>query len=331
MGTKRVTDLIVEMRFGSHLYGTATPRSDTDVKAVYLPASRDILLQRVPISITRARAKAPGEKNAPEDTDFEAYSLQRYLTLLAEGQTVALDMLFAPDEAMLREPAPLWRGIQAAAPKLLSRRAGALMRYCRRQANTFGIKGLRVAAARQALAVLERAERDLGTVAPLAQAEDWLLPLLSPPHIEFEDMEMPGGRLVRHLTVCGKRMPFTGTIKTAVATTRKLVNAYGERARQAELNGGVDWKALSHAVRVGREAVALFRTGRIVFPLPYAAELLAIKQGERAYEGVAAEIERLLSEVEAAAAASYLPDAPDFGFIEEFVARAYRQKVFEDK
>jgi transposase len=32
-------DLIVEMRFGSHLYGTATPQSDLDFKAVYLPAA----------------------------------------------------------------------------------------------------------------------------------------------------------------------------------------------------------------------------------------------------------------------------------------------------
>jgi len=40
-------DLIVDMRFGSHLYGTATPESDLDCKAVCLPGARDILLQRV--------------------------------------------------------------------------------------------------------------------------------------------------------------------------------------------------------------------------------------------------------------------------------------------
>lgn len=322
-------DLIVEMRFGSHLYGTATPRSDTDVKAVYLPSARDILLQRVPGSVVHARAKMPGEKNKADDTDFDAFSLQRYLELLAEGQTMALDMLFAPDGVMLRPPAPLWREIQAAAPQLLSRRSASFLRYCRRQADAFGIKGLRVAAAQQALAVLETAERELGSTAPLAQAEERLAALLAPPHIVFEDMEMPGGRLVRHLEVCGKRMPFTGSVKTACATVRKLVNAYGDRARQAELNEGVDWKALSHAVRVGREAVDLFRTGRIVFPLPYAAELLAIKQGERAYEDVAAEIERLLGAVESAAAISCLPEAPDLAFIEDFVARAYRTKILE--
>jgi RNA repair pathway DNA polymerase beta family len=31
-------DLVVKMRFGSHLYGTATPESDLDLKGVYLPS-----------------------------------------------------------------------------------------------------------------------------------------------------------------------------------------------------------------------------------------------------------------------------------------------------
>lgn len=322
-------DLIVEMRFGSHLYGTATTQSDTDVKAVFVPSARDILLQRAPAGVTRGRAKASGERNTADDTDFEAYSLQRYLGLLAEGQIVALDMFFAPDSVMLREPAPLWRDLQAAAARLLSRQTRSLLRYCRRQANTFGIKGLRVAAAGQALAVLEAAERDFGPGAPLAQAEERLAAALVPPFVGFVDMEMPGGKMVRHLEVCGKRVPFTTAIKTAVAVARKLVNAYGTRARQAEANEGVDWKALSHAVRVGRESLDLFRTGRIVFPLPYAADLLAIKQGERPYEAVAAEIEYLLGAVEEAAAASSLPEEPDFDFIEDLVMQAYAQKIQE--
>jgi predicted nucleotidyltransferase len=51
-------DLIVAMRFGSHLYGTATPQSDLDYKAVYLPEARDILVQRVQSTVSRSRADA---------------------------------------------------------------------------------------------------------------------------------------------------------------------------------------------------------------------------------------------------------------------------------
>jgi len=85
--------------------------------------------------------------------------------------------------------------------------------------------------------------------------------------------------------VCGKKMPFTSSIKSAREIAQRLVNDYGQRALQAERSEGIDWKALSHAVRVGREALELLHTGKITLPLPYAAEILAIKQGERIYEG----------------------------------------------
>src|SRR5579864_3605760 len=101
-------DLIVEMRCGSHLYGTETSDSDLDLKGVYLPDGRDILLRHVKATVTSNRAKAAGEKNTTADVDREVYSLQRYLQLLADGQTVALDMLFAPEAAMTIQPSSLW-------------------------------------------------------------------------------------------------------------------------------------------------------------------------------------------------------------------------------
>jgi hypothetical protein len=105
------------------------------------------------------------------------------------------------------------------------------------------------------------------------------------------------------------------------------VNEYGQRALQAERNEGIDWKALSHAVRVGREALELLQTGKITFPLSCVAEILSIKRGELTYEKVAKTIDELLIEVEAAALGSSLREEPDFAFIDDLVARAYRGQV----
>ncbi len=199
-------DLIVEMQFGSHLYGTATPQSDLDFKAVYLPDARDILLQRVQNTVTHAPDKLDGEKNAPGDVDREIHSLQRYLELLAEGQTMALDMLFAPESAMTRPPSALWLEIQANAPRLVKRRASAFLRYCRQQANKYGIKGSRVSAARQALAVLVDAEAKYGTAAKLAVAETELEAAIGiSEHVTLIDLPSPADTLVRHFEVCGKK------------------------------------------------------------------------------------------------------------------------------
>jgi hypothetical protein len=319
-------DLIMEIRFGSHLYGTATPQSDFDFKGVYIPDAREILLQRVRDNISISPEKAAGVRNNAGDIDREFFSLQRYMNLLAEGQTMALDMLFAPDTAMTVAPVPIWREIQRNAHRLVTRRPSAFLRYCRQQANKYGIKGRRIAVARQMLAVLTTAEAAFGTTARLGTIEPELSAFASA-HVTFIDVPTPGGHIVRHLELCGKKMPFTSSIKTAREIAQRLVDEYGQRALQAEQNQGVDWKALSHAVRVGREALELFTTGRIHFPLSCAAELLAIKRGELSYETVAETIEQLLVRVEAAADASSLPEAPDQDFIDDLVARAYRDKI----
>lgn len=322
-------DLIVEMRYGSHLYGTDTPQSDIDLKSVYVPSARDILLQRVRPTIVLVPPRLPGQKSAPGEVERETYSLQRFLGLLAEGQTMALDMLFAPDSAMTVAPAPLWHEIQANAHRLVSKRASAFLGYCRRQANTYGVKGTRVAAARKALEVISAGEARIGAAAKLGEMAGELEALTATEHIAFVERPLPGGATLRHLDVCDHKAPFTASIKTAREMLERLVDEYGQRALQAERNEGVDWKALSHAVRIGREAVELFETGRIVFPLRYAAHLLQIKLGELPYVQVADEIERLLGEVETAAAASSLPEEPDRAFIDELVARIHAQRVTE--
>lgn len=320
--------LIVELWVGSHLYGTATALSDLDYKGVYVPDAREILLQRVRGTISQTQPKARGEKNAAGDVDREFYSLQRYLELLAEGQMVALDMLFAPDTVMLRDPESQWREIQANSDRLVTRRAASFVRYCRQQAKKYGGKGSRLAAARGALAMLAAAEARGGPAARLSTAEtDAVAFAAATEHVSLPDIEMPGGRLVRHLEVCGRKIPFTSSIKSAREMAQRLLDEYGARALQAERNEGIDWKALCHAVRVGREALELLQTGRITFPLPYASELLAIRRGERPYEVVCEEIERLLESVEVAVTHSVLPGEPDREFIDDLVARTYRASV----
>lgn len=323
-------DLIVEMRVGSHLYGTATTDSDLDLKGVYLPDVRDILLQRVKATVSSSRAKVPGEKNTAADVDREVYSLQRYLQLLADGQTVALDMLFAPDAVMTVEPSSLWREIQATGDRLISRRATAFVQYCRQQANKYGIKGSRVAGARKVLALLADAQARLGRAAKLEVIATDLIDLATTTeHVRLVDLPGSGDRSLRHLEVCDRKISFMATLRTAGDIAQRLVDEYGQRSLQAERNEGVDWKALSHAVRVGREALELFRTRRITFPLPYANHIQEIKRGVIPYMTVATEIEQLLEDVEAAAEASSLPEMPDLTVVEDLVTRAYARKVTE--
>ena len=102
-------ETIVNMVFGSHLYGTSSPTSDRDYKGIFMPSREQILLQRVPHSINDS-TKHGTDKNTPEDTDREQYSLHYFLYLACEGETVALDMLHAPQEFWL-ESSPIWEDL----------------------------------------------------------------------------------------------------------------------------------------------------------------------------------------------------------------------------
>jgi hypothetical protein len=323
-----ITRCLVELRAGSHLYGTATPASDIDLKAVYLPPARDILLQRARPTVTEERAKERGERNLPGDVDRESHSLQRFLDFVLAGQPLALEMLFAPDTVMTMPPDPLWRAVQALAPRLVSRQATQFLRYCRLQAERYGSKGARAAAARQALALLEAAEAAHGTTARLAVIEPALTAFAAgTPHAALIDLPVGGNRDMRHLELCGRKAPLHASIKAAREMAARLLAEYGARTLLAEQDGGVDWKALSHAVRVGQEAIELLTTGRLVFPLAGAGHLLEIKLGQVPYETVVDEITHLLVAAEAAAATSSLPDKPDREAAEDLVLQAYRQQV----
>ena len=311
--------LIVQIKFGSHLYGTNTSQSDEDYKSVYIPTMREILLQRVTDSVQIGKkVKAEGERNLPGDTDNECYSLQRYLGLIAEGQTVAVDMLFAPNPMFTSE---LWQRIQANSDKLVTKRSAAFVGYCRTQANKYGIKGSRVASAKNALDRFEKLLAEHGTTAKVAEffgSDDEVFD----DHTRTLRKETPTGTM-RYFECCNRMVGFNNTVKEAAAIYRRIHENYGDRARLAETNQGIDWKALSHAVRVGREAVELLTTHQITFPLPYAAHILEIKQGKLPYQAVAEEIEQLLEEVEKASAASTLREDPDRQFIDDLVVEIY--------
>lgn len=325
-------DCVVRMKFGSHLYGTSTPASDLDYKAVHIPCASDILLQRVKGSISTQRPKAEGEKNIAGEVDEESYSLQKFLALLAEGQTVALDMLFAPDEVIL-ETSELWECIRKNRHRFLTKKSVAFVGYCRTQANKYGIKGSRVASARAAMEMFRDAEETLGATAKVQDVNPaWITALLND-HTTISTMACkatlsePGGRMETFFECCNRKVNYTASVKLAHEIFSRIHANYGQRAQLAQSNEGIDWKALSHAVRVGGEALELLFTGKITFPLPNAKHIMEIKLGKVPYGDVASQIECLLVEVEAAAAMSTLPDSADTEFIDDLVLDAYKKQT----
>jgi len=319
-------DKIIEIKFGSHLYGCETPESDSDYKCVYLPDARDIVLGKVKKTISISRPKQPFEKNVKDDIDIETFSLDQYLKLLLQGQTMALDMLFAlqrPEMIQRFKGSELFDYISDNRFLLLNKQVNAFLGYARQQASKYGVKGFRVHALRETLEFFKSFPHEMDRVDDHADAVRKFVTELNNEHVKIVDLEAPDHKPIPHVEVCSKYIPFTGTVKHAKTGLQKRFDAYGQRALMAERNEGCDWKALSHAVRVNSQAKELLQTGFITFPRPDRELLLQIKLGQLQYKDVAVIIEKGLEDLEDVKLKSTLRDEPDYKWAEDFVYDVY--------
>lgn len=319
---------IVEIKFGSHLYGTDTPASDADFKGIYIPTARDIVLERVKQNISTSRPKREFEKNTKDDVDSEIFSLAEYMHLLCEGQTVALDMLFAPDSFHVFEGENyhVFKYIQLNKDKLLSKGILSFIGYARKQASKYGIKGSRVRSVKDTIDFLNTFDdtlllKELPLDTFIARGDEF---------IKFVQNTDRNGTIFTYFEVCGRKFQLTNSVKYSLAVLTKIYNEYGHRAKLAQENDGIDWKALSHAVRVNYEGQELLRTGSITFPCPNRKLLLAIKTGALPYKEVEFIIEEGLKNLESAQVESTLPEQPDTEWVDDFLYEVYSNIVKHD-
>jgi predicted nucleotidyltransferase len=295
---------VVKMVFGSHLYGTNTPESDKDYKGVYIPNREDYLLLRVPKSI-RYNSTTDNIKNNKNDIDDEMYSINHFFKLASEGQTVALDMLFAPQSFWI-ESSSVWERIVYNREKFLSKNLSAFIGYAKKQAGKYGIKGSRLSALKETIDCLSHCTQS----ATLSDVWNCLS------EGEYQKKYGPDKTGWMIYEVCGRKFQSTAKVGYVYDVLKKVYDNYGERAKQAQRNEGIDWKAMSHAMRAAYEVEELLKYGIITFPLVQADFLVRIKKGEIKFQQVENLLELKIEEIEKLQETSDLPEEPYYEFIE---------------
>lgn len=301
---------IVKTVFGSHLYGTATQNSDHDFKGIFLSSKRDIYLGNISKSITSNTNKS-NTKNTAQDTDCEFYSLHYFIKLACNGETVALDMLHTPKHLII-EQSPIWDLLVQNKSKFYTKNMKAFMGYARSQAHKYSMKGDRYTIIKQVYNFLNSANSE-------KRLSDVWSDLPKGHHINFYEASAHHNNL-KVYEVCGRQLQESCSVEYAISVLEELVKKYGDRAIEASENGGVDFKAISHAFRVIYELKALVLHRTISFPLPEAKLLLDIKQGKYALRGdLDKRLDDLLEEVEDLIENSDLPEKGDVKFWNDFL------------
>lgn len=301
--------ILADVVFGSHLYGTQSATSDRDYKGIFLPTREHILLQRVPNSIQRNTKIGTG-KNTADDTDREYYSLHYFLQMACAGETVALDMLHAPPSLWLAS-SPLWEDLTSKRHLFYTKNLKAFVAYARKQAAKYGVKGSRLAAAKLVLDFLI-------TQSPSVRIGDVWEQLPTGEHLEKTKNAVD-----RLYEVCGKKLIARGYCHHYVPMLQSFIDRFGDRARHAEDNHGIDWKAVSHAFRAAYQVKAILTNGGYTYPLTETDFLVAVKAGQLNFaQDVGPKLERLMEEIESLSAASTLPEQVDRSFWDEWLCSA---------
>jgi hypothetical protein len=309
--------IIVKMKFGAHLYGTATSDSDLDYKGIFLPTKEELLLGRVPKSRNYSTGK-DNSRNTKNDVDTELYSLHYFIKLACDGQTVAMDMLHAP-ESMILKKSKIWDKIVENKQKFYTKNLKSFIDYARRQASKYGIKGSRINAALQVLEILKKED-------PSKKMRRIWSRL---PRIEHCYDVAPDPNGMRQYQVCGKSFQESATIGYVIPIIEKFYDDYGRRAKLAAENKNIDWKAVSHALRAAYQTKEILTENTIYFPLRNADFLRKVKQGKLDYlSEVGPLLETLMEEVESLAFTSSLPEAVDRKFWDKFICRTLERELF---
>lgn len=337
-----MSKIVMETIFGSHLYGLETPNSDTDYKGIFIPDARDILLGNAPKTIQSSTGDKHS-KNTKDDIDNQMFSLTKFISLACEGDTVAIDMLHA-DDAKLKANSEIWQYIRANRHRFYTKELTSLFDYVRKQAAKYGVKGSRLAALREVHAVLQRSVHDTWSAVSVADLSVDVDTSKYGKRIKVGDIShtFPTNEFCRFITddtqksgcqdfyeVLGRKFQFTISIAEMKKSIYKLWDEYGERARQAEANNGIDWKALSHALRGGYQLINIYKNGDLVYPMEQNPLILAVKTGKMPFKDVQEELERVVCEVERLAAISDYPEEVDKAFWEDFLEKVYSKHVCE--
>lgn len=303
--------ILVKTIAGSHLFGTNSEKSDKDFKGIYLPMIQDCITGNVKHTIRTTTNTLTGIRNSSEDIDSEFYSLQKFLKLVEEGQTVALELLFTPESHIL-EKSQEWDYIISQRDKLLHSGIKSFIGYARQQSDRYGLMGSKMQEIDKMIDILYK----FNPKTKIKDNREEILYLMPINHCKFITNQIKGQEY-EYLVINGKLFDIRTSIEDVLNRLIKTSQAYGTRARDASENNAFDAKAVSHALRVCYQGIELLTEHKITLPLKAEVknEVLKCKSGNMPFNEANVKIIELFNKLNQAYTNTSLPNKVETEYI----------------
>ena len=321
--------ILFEMEYGSKLYGTNTPSSDTDLKRIFLPSFKSLVLGHPLKNVCVKTNNVTNVRNTGEDVDVEYIPIQRLCYDFVKGQTYALEIVFGS----LQSPNITWdteyeRKIKQIFTWLkgnyLTKNMSPMVGYAFNQARIYSLKGERYSVGKYVLNLI-RAAQDIvprkdwdkvtfqeALVSGVKEigAETWNKFLENHPLYIKSTLipATPSSEARPAWKILGGVFACNDKARNVADSMMARISKYGGRAIETTPDHA-DWKALMHSIRICDEAIDLLKTQHI--QLPHSKELvqkyLSIRKGEIPLSDVQQEVIFKLDKVLQLESESQLP------------------------
>lgn len=281
-------EVVFEIVYGSRLYGTNTPTSDTDIKRVYMPRIADLLLG-VKLNIAQSKFDARGNTVGPKEpmpadgVEYSDIPISIYFDDFVKGQTYAVEMAMEFIKPQYADH-PFYPINRELVSRFLTRNITPMVGFAKKQVFDYVQRGERLKVMQEIMKQLDALEKKHGAETQLnkvVSGKTLMEAIAKKQNLEMKEQEH--GQV--SLEVNGRSYMANTTIMHLKGQVQKKIDRYGPRTTEAS-EEDVDWKSLSHAVRVYQQIIELGVYRTITFPRPNTGYLLDIKQGKLPVEDV---------------------------------------------
>lgn len=306
---------ILEVRIGSHLFGTNTPDSDLDLFGVFMPCDETLFgFQRCEEVDLGTACKDDTGRNTKDAVDRKLHDFRKFVRLLMQNNPNILHVIMADERNIVfKDEHGFAERLFEMGPKFPHKGAHhRFVKYAEAQGHKMRIKPQNYRALEEGLEVLEQLDnnqvladvvrfcdeaqkRGIGVGVPFKDSGKGK-------HIQCGDLHFERGVFVK---------------KAKKMIRERLSKATGRHVLFTKF--GYDVKFASNLIQLLNEGIELMETGWIQMPLAYAQDILDVKAGKYTAEQIAEWSEQLVEEARRAYERTDLPAHPPAAEIEEFL------------